>query len=98
MNKLYVGNIPFEADEEDLENFFYKAGYSPADIKLCKDRDTGKPRGFGFVTLQMGSDPQAAISRLNGELLQGRKLIVREAEDRSERYGSGDRRQKVGRR
>jgi RNA recognition motif-containing protein len=88
--RLYVGNLSYNATEEDLRSLFAQFG-TVADAKIILDRDTGRPRGFGFV--EMASDEQAtqAIGGLNGHEFQGRALTVNEAQDRAGggRGGSG---------
>ncbi len=58
MKKLYVGNLPFQATEEDISNWFQQAGATGARVSLVKDRDSGQPRGFGFV--EIDNDEEAA--------------------------------------
>jgi RNA recognition motif-containing protein len=80
MKSIYVGNLPFTATEDEVRDLF--AAYGEVEsVRLMTDRDTGRPRGFGFV--KMGSDDaQSAIQALNGKNLGGRDLRVNEAEDR----------------
>ncbi len=85
--KLYVGNIPFQASEDDLMELFAKHGAVDS-INLIKDRFSGKPRGFGFVEMEQ-EGAEAAIEALNGTDFQGRKLVVNEARERRERRGGG---------
>lgn len=91
--KLYVSNIPFEATEAQLREFFEQVG-TVQSTKLITDRETGKPRGFGFVEMP---DPDAkdAISNLNGADFFGRKLGIAEAREREHtaRGGFSDNRQ-----
>jgi RNA recognition motif-containing protein len=79
--KLYVGNLSFQATEEDLRTYFSQAG-APDSVAIIKDRMTGKSRGFGFV--EMGSDDEAAraIQELDGKEFQGRPLKINEARSR----------------
>lgn len=81
-SKLYVGNIPFSATEEDLRRIFSEGGRSVAEVQIMQDRYTGRSRGFAFVT--MGSDQEAfdATQSLNGAMLGGRPMRVNEAQDR----------------
>jgi cold-inducible RNA-binding protein len=83
--RLYVGNLSFNTTEMDLRDLFAQSG-TVTDAKLVMDRDTGRPRGFGFV--EMGTDAEAAnaISSFNAREFQGRALTVNEAQERS---GSG---------
>lgn len=90
--KLYVSNIPFEATEAQLTEYFEQIGVVNS-VKLITDRETGKPRGFGFVEMP-DQDAQSAISHLNGTELFGRKLGISQAREREHtaRGGfSGDR-------
>jgi RNA recognition motif-containing protein len=80
MAKIYVGNLPFNINEATVRDLFATHG-AVESVSLILDRDTGKPRGFGFV--QMSTDDAArAISALNGADLGGRQLKVNPAEDR----------------
>ena len=87
--RLYVGNLPFSVDEPTLQELFGRNNRTVAEVKLITDRDTGRPRGFGFV--EMGSDEEAqqAISELNGYELEGRQLNVNEARERQSGGGGG---------
>ncbi|MBI4483046.1 MAG: RNA-binding protein [Acidobacteria bacterium] len=93
MAKLYVGNIPYQVSENDLQNFCEQAGVRVESVRIIRDRDTGTPRGFGFVELASGEDLNEAITRLNGKELEGRNLQVNEARperrDREPRSGGG---------
>jgi RNA recognition motif-containing protein len=81
-SKLYVGNIPFNATEEDLRRVFSEGGRRVTDVQIMQDRFTGRSRGFAFVT--MGSDQEAtdAAAALNGANMGGRPMRVNEAQDR----------------
>ncbi len=76
--KLYVGNLPFSASEEDLKKFFSEAG-GVQSVKIVIDAYSGRPRGFGFVEMASEEDAQKAISLLNGKTMMERALIVSEA-------------------
>ena len=92
--KLYVGNLSFNTTETDLQDAFGPFG-SVNDVKIMQDRDTGRSRGFGFVTMSSTAEGQAAIEGLNGKALDGRNLTVNEAkprEDRPQRSFAGSRR------
>ncbi len=87
MKKLYVGNLPFTATEAEVNEMFGKHG-TVHSVALINDRETGRPRGFGFV--EMDDDAaMAAISALNGQDMGGRDLRVNEAQDRPKRSGGG---------
>jgi cold-inducible RNA-binding protein len=80
--RLFVSNIDYLTGAEDLREWFETHGYSaqPGDgVKIIKDRDTGQSRGFGFVELGDHLDGEKAIKDLDGQLLDGRRLNIREA-------------------
>jgi RNA recognition motif-containing protein len=76
--KLYVGNLSFRTEEQALEALFAEAGPVES-VRLMRDRATGQSRGFAFVEMQTEDAAQAAIDRLNGQELEGRRLTVNEA-------------------
>ncbi|MBW4053046.1 MAG: RNA-binding protein [Proteobacteria bacterium] len=80
MTRIYVGNLPFSATEESLRALFSKHG-AVENVSLINDRDTGRPRGFGFVEMS-SADAARAIEALNGTDLGGRPLRVNEAQER----------------
>ena len=87
MKKLYVGNLPFSATDAAVNEMFSKHG-NVHSVALINDRETGRPRGFGFV--EMDDDAaDAAINALNGFEMEGRALKVNEAQDRPRRGGGG---------
>ena len=87
MKKLYVGNLPFSATETEINELFGKHG-NVHSVALINDRETGRPRGFGFV--EMDDDAaMAAMSALNGQEMGGRDLKVNEAQDKPRRTGGG---------
>ena len=86
--KLYVGNLPFSATEAELREMFEKHG-GVESINLITDRDTGRPRGFGFIEMSDGGE--AAMSALNGTEMGGRNLTVNEAKKREEGGGGRNR-------
>jgi RNA recognition motif-containing protein len=88
--KLYVGNLPFSSSEEDIRQLFEQHG-TVYDVALITDRDTGRPRGFGFVEMDDGQ-AEAAMSALDGIDFGGRTLTVNQARERQDRRGGGARR------
>jgi RNA recognition motif-containing protein len=86
--KLYVGNLTFDTTEQDLRELFEQYG-KPAEVALVTDRETGRSRGFGFVTMGNGEEGNAAISALEGKDFQGRNLTVNEARPREDRPRGG---------
>ena len=87
MTTLYVGNLPFNATETDVKTLFERHGKVES-VKLINDRETGKPRGFGFVDMSQ-SDALTAIQALNGFQMSGRPLRVNEAQERPQRPRQG---------
>ena len=87
-NKLYVGNLSFNTTENDLQEAFAAHG-NVVEAKLMTDRDTGRGRGFGFVTMSTAEEAQSAIAALNGASIDGRFLTVNVAKPREERAGGG---------
>jgi RNA recognition motif-containing protein len=89
-NKLYVGNLPYAATEDDLKTHFSQAG-TVTSVALIKDRATGRAKGFGFVEMSTNDEAQKAISMFNGQDFMGRSITVnvaRPPEDRN-RGGGG---------
>jgi RNA recognition motif-containing protein len=86
--KLYVGNLSFEASEDDLRDLFTQAGQVES-AKVITDMYTGKSRGFGFVEMANRDDGQKAIEQFNGKELKGRPIIVNEARPQERRPGPG---------
>lgn len=86
--KIYVGNLPWRATDAQLSQLFGNHG-EVSDAKIVTDRETGRSRGFGFVTMASSDDAQRAIAQLNGADLDGRALKVNEAEERRPRSGGG---------
>jgi len=87
--RLYVGNLPFSADEEAVRFLFEQNDRKVTEVKLITDRDTGRPRGFGFVEMGSSEDADQAIRELSGHSLDGRELTVNEARERSGGGGGG---------
>ena len=87
-NKLFVGNLSFQTTENDLQDAFAAHG-TVVEANLMMDRMTGRPRGFGFVTMSSADEAQKAIDGLNGKELGGRALTVNVARPREERSGGG---------
>jgi cold-inducible RNA-binding protein len=87
-SKLFVGNLSFNTTENDLQDAFAAHG-TVLETNLMMDRATGRPRGFGFVTMSSPAEAQKAIDALNGKDLDGRALTVNVAKPREERPGGG---------
>jgi RNA recognition motif-containing protein len=87
MKRIYVGNLPWSADEATLRDLFAAVGEVHSSA-VISDRETGRSRGFGFIEMD-DSDADKAISQLNGRELDGRALRINEARERNERGGGG---------
>ena len=88
MTKIYVGNLSFEATEEQLRDLFGAHG-TVQSVAIITDRDTGRSRGFGFIEMADDAEAKAAIEGVNGTELGGRSLNVNEARPKSDRRGGG---------
>lgn len=88
-NRLYVGNLPFSADESQIRDLFSQKNRTVSEIKLVTDRDTGRPRGFCFVEMGSSEEAAGAIRDLNGHDMGGRALTVDEARERTSGGGNG---------
>ncbi len=96
-NKMFVGTLSFNTTQNDLQDAFSAHG-TVTEVNLMMDRETGRPRGFGFVTMSTAEEAQNAIAALNGKQLDGRELTVNVAKPREERApgGGGGRREYGG--
>ena len=89
--KLFVGNLSFQATEEDLRELFAQAG-TVETVRIITDQFTGRPRGFGFVEMATKEEATKAVEMLNGRLFRDRNLVVDEARPQPQRgSGGGDR-------
>jgi RNA recognition motif-containing protein len=86
--KLYVGNLPYEIGEAELQELFARAG-SVESVTVMRDQATGRARGFGFVEMASDEDAEAAIRELNASQVGGRSLTVNEARPKVARSGGG---------
>ena len=89
MKKLYIGNLPFSATEEQLNEWFAQVGVTPSAVNLIRDRFTGQSRGFAFVEVNSDEDADRAVNSLNGQNFGGRNLVVNEARPQAERGAGG---------
>lgn len=87
-NKLFVGNLSFNTTENDLQDTFAAHG-TVVETNLMMDRTSGRPRGFGFVTMSTQEEAENATQALNGAEVDGRSLTVNTAKPREERSGGG---------
>ena len=90
MFNIYVGNLSFEATEDEIRGLFEEHG-EVLKVNLVTDRDTGRPRGFGFVEMADADKGRTAIEQVNGRELGGRTLTVNEAKPRAARSGGSGR-------
>jgi RNA recognition motif-containing protein len=86
--KLFVGNLPYQTEEDELQELFQRFG-GVESVRVMRDRETGRSRGFAFVEMSTDAGAQAAASGLNGQSLGGRDLTVNEARPRPEPVGVG---------
>ena len=84
--KLYVGNLSYSTTQESLESAFSEHG-RVEEVAIVMDRETGRPRGFAFVTMNNDSEARAAIEGVNGREIDGRTVTVNEARPKAERSG-----------
>ena len=85
---MYVGNLPFKATTEEIQAHFAQCG-TVADVYIAMDRESGRPRGFAFVTMGSGDEAKAAAEKLNGADFGGRALTVNEARPKEDRPAGG---------
>jgi cold-inducible RNA-binding protein len=85
--KLYVGNLSFDTSKNELETLFAETG-TVESVSLIEDRETGRPRGFGFIQMSTNEEGKAAIQKFNGHELGGRELKVNEAKVRENRLST----------
>lgn len=90
MNKIYIGNLPYSATEQDVQTLFAQFG-EIENVALIKDRDSGRPKGFGFITFINQNSAQDAL-KMDGQDFQGRPLKVSMAKEKTAGEGGGGRR------
>lgn len=88
--KLYIGNLPYSATDNDLQQLFSQAGVVES-AKVISDRDTGRSKGFGFVEMSTDAEAAEAIKKLDGSTMDGRKIAVNEARPQAPRESRGGR-------
>ena len=86
---LFVGNLSFDTTEDSLRALFEADGRSVVRVNIITDRETGRPRGFGFVEMGSDEDARVCMEKLDGATLDGRPIRVNEAHDRPQRGGGG---------
>jgi len=96
--RLFIGNLPFAATEEDIQAMFQKAGITADTIQVMRDKFSGKSRGFGFADIHDPAAAQRAVTACHGRDLMGRALIINEARPSQSAGGPGDRDRSASRR
>ena len=86
--RIYVGNLNFKTSDQEIRDAFAAHG-EVEEVFIASDRETGRPRGFGFVTMRDAKEAQSAIEQLNGADLGGRNIVVNEARPRETQGGGG---------
>ncbi len=89
MKKLFVGNLPYAANEQDVQNFFAENGVAVDTVTVMRDRFTGQARGFGFVEINDDSSAQKAVDSCHGKEMMGRAVVVNEARPMAAREAGG---------
>jgi RNA recognition motif-containing protein len=89
VKKLFVGNLPYAANETDVQNFFADHGVAVDSVTVMRDRFTGQARGFGFVEINDDGAALRAVEACHGKDLMGRALVVNEARPMAPREGGG---------
>jgi RNA recognition motif-containing protein len=89
VKKLFVGNLPYAANEQDLQNFFAENGVTIDTVTVMRDRFTGQARGFGFVEINDDAAAQKAVDNCHGKDLLGRVVVVNEARPMAAREAGG---------
>lgn len=87
--RLFVGNLPFKANESDVASLFQDNGFAPDKVEIVRDRFSGDSRGFAFVEFNDGGQGASAVEACNGKSLLGRALIVNEARPMTQGGGGG---------
>lgn len=86
--KLFIGNLSYQATEEDLRELFQQAG-TVQSVRIVTDQFTGRPRGFGFIEMATKEEADRAVEQLNGRLFRDRNLVVNEARPQPGRAAGG---------
>jgi RNA recognition motif-containing protein len=89
LKKLFVGNLPYQANETELQDWFSRSGVAPDNVSIIRDRFSGESRGFGFVEIGNDDEAERAVQACNGQDFLGRTLVVNEARPMAERAPMG---------
>lgn len=87
--RLFIGNLPFKATEDDLQDMFQSVGVTPDNVQIMRDKFSGQSRGFGFAEIGDPNQGNHAVTACNGRQLMGRALVVNEARPMTERPSGG---------
>ena len=87
--KIYVGNVPYQAAEADLQDWFAEAGVTPDNVTVIRDRFSGESRGFAFIEIDDDTAANQAIEVCSGRDFMGRNLVINEARPMQDRGGRG---------
>lgn len=82
MKRLFIGNLPYQASEPELQNWFAQNGINADSVSIIRDRMSGESRGFGFAEIGDDSEADRAVQVCNGQSFLGRRLVVNEARPR----------------
>jgi hypothetical protein len=91
LKKLFVGNLPYQASEAELQDWFTRAGFQADSVQIIRDKFTGEPRGFGFAEFSNDEEADRAVQTCTGQDFLGRSLVVNEARPMREGGGGGGR-------
>ncbi len=94
--RIFLGNLSFNLTDTDVQELFESQNIPVASVKIMRDRETGKSRGFGFVELAPEADMEAVIREMNGKVVDGRALTVNEARPQTRRDSPGYRDREFG--
>lgn len=86
--RLYIGNLPYNASQGDVESWFSDAGFPLDSVSLVMDRETGQSRGFAFAEIEDAEQAEAVLGQCNGQDMNGRKLVINEARPKAAGGGS----------
>ena len=89
MFKVFCGNLPYQAEDEDLKQFFVEGGAIPSNVTILRERETGRSRGFGFVEFDDAEEGRKAVENSSGIEFMGRKMVCNEARPQEKREGNG---------
>lgn len=87
--RLFIGNLPFKATEDDLQDMFQSVGVTPDSVSIMRDKFSGQSRGFGFAEIGDANQGNHAVTQCNGRQLMGRALVVNEARPMQDRPAGG---------